>query len=301
MQSGLVFNIQKYSLHDGPGIRTTVFLKGCPLCCSWCHNPEGISPRRELLVVEGRCAVCGECRKACRFAGQIPGEGMLPTRNEPCILCHECVESCPTGARQMAGRQMTVAEVMTEVLKDRLFYEDSSGGLTLSGGEPLMQPAFTKAILEACKKQGVRAAVDTCGFGCTDHLLEFARLADVVLYDLKFMDAALHQEHCGVSNKPILANLLALDALERPLWIRVPVIPGVNDTEANLSGIAQFAAGLRSVRQVNLLPYHPTGAQKFARLGRSYPLESTTAPTAGDMDRARRLFEAKGLVTRIGG
>ena len=301
MPSGLVFNIQKYSLHDGPGIRTTVFLKGCPLCCAWCHNPESISPRRELIVMEGRCAVCGECRSACPFAGQIPGDTVLPTRNEPCTLCASCVEACPTGARQMVGREMTVAAVLDEVLQDRVFYDDSGGGVTFSGGEPLMQPRFVRALLEACRAHGLHTAVDTCGFGGLEHLLDWAPLTSLFLYDLKLMDDARHREFCGVSNAPILANLRRLAEVHYRIWLRVPVIPGVNDSEENFSAVAHFAASLRAIRQVNLLPYHPTGVAKFARLGRDFRLDPTARPSAERMEHAAALFRSFGLDAQVGG
>ena len=301
MPSGLVFNIQKYSLHDGPGIRTTVFLKGCPLCCAWCHNSESISPRRELIVLEGRCTACGECRPACPFAGEIPGEGVLPARNEPCTLCESCVTACPTGARQMVGRSMTVAEVMDEVLQDRVFYEDSGGGVTFSGGEPLMQPAFVRALLEASRAHGLHTAIDTCGFGSPEHLLAWAPLTHLFLYDLKFMDDAQHREFCGASNGPILANLRRLAEVHDGIWLRVPVIPGVNDSDANLAAIARFAVSLRGIRQVSLLPYHPTGVQKFARLGRDHRFPPTAPPSAERMQQATALFRSCGLDVRIGG
>lgn len=300
MQTGLIFNIQRYSLHDGPGIRTTVFLKGCPLCCSWCHNPEGISARRELIVVEGRCAVCGECREACPFGEHIPGEGVLPTRHAECILCSACVEACPTGARQMVGRELSVPELMVEVLKDRIFYEESAGGVTLSGGEPLLQPLFVKALLEACRAHGLHTAVDTCGFGCTEHVLEIARLTDLILYDLKFIEDARHREHCGVSNQSILENLKALDRAQSRLWLRVPVIPGVNDDDANLEGIARLALAHPGVQQVHLLPYHKTGVQKHRRLGGAYALEHVPSPSAAQMEKAAERFRALGLDARVG-
>lgn len=300
MQRGLVFNIQRYSLHDGPGIRTTVFLKGCPLCCAWCHNPEGRSCHRELLVVESRCMVCGECRRTCPFGQSLAGEGVWPTRHDQCTHCGACVEACPTGARQMVGREMTVAEVMAEILKDRIFYEDSAGGATFSGGEPLTQPTFLRELLEACRARGIHTAVDTCGFGCTDHLLAAAQWADLVLYDLKLMDDARHRQHTGVSNQPILENLRALDHIHQNIWLRVPVIPGVNDDLENLEAIARFAAGLHGVRQVTLLPYHQTGVQKYRRLGSGYALDGVQPPSAGQMSRAADAFRSCGLTVQVG-
>lgn len=301
MQRGLVFNIQKYSVHDGPGIRSTVFLKGCPLSCAWCHNPESIAREREIVVVESRCAACGECRKACPFAESLGGGAVLPARNEPCTRCGECVEACPTGARQLVGREMTVAEVMTEVRKDRIFYEESGGGVTLSGGEPLLQAPFVLALLEACRAEGIRTAVDTCGFGCTENLLAIARAADLLLYDLKFMDEARHRAFCGATNRPILENLRALAATSAALWIRVPVIPGVNDDDDNLSALAKFVTALPNVRQVNLLPYHKSGLPKHGRLGHEYDLRAVESPSALRMAELVALFASFGLNARSGG
>lgn len=301
IQSGLVFNIQKYCVHDGPGIRTTVFLKGCPLCCAWCHNPEGVSPERELVVVESRCIVCGECRRACPFAAAIAGAGVLPTRQRSCTLCEACVEACPTGARQVIGREMTVEAVMREAQQDRIFYEDSLGGVTFSGGEPLLQPDFLVALLEACRARGLHTAVDTCGFGCTDHLLSVARLTDLFLFDLKLMDDARHREYCGVPNGPILENLRRLDQVHDNIWLRVPLIPGVNDSHDDLEAIARFSLSIHGVRQVNLLPYHQTGRQKLRRLGQSARLEAAPPPTPEQMEAARQVFQSRGLAARIGG
>ena len=301
MQRGLVFNIQKYSVQDGPGIRTTVFLKGCPLCCAWCHNPEGVSPKREILVVETRCLACGECRRACPFGASVAGDGMLPTRLEPCTLCEACAEACPTGARQVVGRDLSVAEVLREVQQDRVFYEDSCGGVTFSGGEPLSQAEFLLALLDACRTRGLHTAVDTCGFGCTEHLLAAARLTDLFLFDLKFMDEARHREYCGVSNGPILENLRRLDQIHDHIWLRVPLIPGVNDSGENLEAIARFAASIHGVRQVNLLPYHHLGRQKFRRLGQADRLAPVPPPAPGQIAQALQIFRAFGLPTRAGG
>ena len=301
METGLVFNLQKYSVHDGPGIRTTVFLKGCPLCCEWCHNPESISPRREILVLRRRCTACGECRAACPFGASLAGAGPLPPRLEQCTLCAACVDACPTGARQMVGREMTVTEVVTAVLQDRVFYEDSGGGVTISGGEPLSQPHFLLALAQALRAAGLRVALDTTGFGCTEHLLAAAGFSDLVLYDLKAFDETRHRHLTGVSNRGILENLRALDAVHRNLWIRIPVIPGFNDDPADLAQTAAFVAGLRAVTLVNLLPFHRAGLHKYERLGRSHSLDGVESPSTGAMERAADIFRARHLPTRIGG
>ncbi len=298
---GTVFNIQRYAIHDGPGIRTTVFLKGCPLCCQWCHNPESQSARPEFMVVESRCVVCGECRRVCPFARAMPGEGPLPPRVEGCTLCGECVEACPTGARQMLGRRMSVEDVMAQITADAVFYEESGGGVTFSGGEPLSQLGFLRGLLQACRSRGLRTAVDTCGFACTDSLLDVARRTDLILFDLKLMDDARHRAFTGVSNEPILANLKALDCIHKNFWIRVPLIPGINDDPANLEAMARFVASLYGVAQVCVLPYHAVGADKFRRLGRPAPLAPLPAPAPERVQAAVDRFQALGLRVRAGG
>jgi pyruvate formate lyase activating enzyme len=294
MESGLVFNIQKYSVQDGPGIRTTVFLKGCPLCCQWCHN-------REIMFLESRCLACGECRDACPFGETIAGEGPLPARHEQCTLCGACVDACPTGARQMMGRSMTVDEVMDEVVKDRVFYESSGGGVTISGGEPLLQPQFLLALLGALRAAGIHSTLDTTGFGCTDHLLAAANLSDLVLYDLKAFDEDRHRKLTGVSNRSILDNLKALDLVHRNVWIRLPVVPGFNDDGTELERIADFVAGLHSIKLVNLLPFHRSGLHKYERLGQVHGFNGVMAPSVELMERAANLFRNRKLPTKIGG
>lgn len=301
MQTGLVFNLQKYSVQDGPGIRTTVFLKGCPLCCEWCHNPESISPRKEIIVIDQRCNACGECRDACPFGEEIAGGDALPARNEQCTLCAACVDACPTGARQMIGREMTVAEVVEAVLKDRIFYEDSGGGATISGGEPLSQPRFVIALAQALQAVGIHVALDTTGFGCQEHLLSAARSSNLVLYDLKAFDEARHRKLTGVSNRVILENLKALNDVHSNVWIRIPIVPGFNDDAEDLRKIAACAAELRCVTQVSLLPFHRSGLHKYERLGWGHSLDGVETPSAELMERVADIFHARHLTTKIGG
>jgi pyruvate formate lyase activating enzyme len=301
VEHGIISNIQKYSVQDGPGIRTTVFLKGCPLDCWWCHNPEGRSRQPEVMVLETRCVRCGECVKVCPEAEdeELAEVQMLPP--EACHLCGACVAACPTNARQCAGRRMSVDEVMTEILRDRIFYEESGGGVSFSGGEPLVQPAFVGELLDRCRARGLHAVLDTCGFAPTATFLSVAAKADLVLFDLKLMDEARHEQFTGVSNKLILANLQALDAVHQRIWARVPLIPGVNDHPENLEALAQFLRPLKQVRQVNLLPYHQTGLAKFARLGAEYRLRDTAPPSARQMAAAAAVLTAHGLSVKCGG
>lgn len=298
---GLVFNIQKYSLHDGPGIRTTVFLKGCPLRCAWCHNPEGMSAQPEVLVLENRCVGCGLCRQACPLGQEVLGSGPMPTGLAQCRRCGACVAACPTGARQMAGQSSTVGAVLAQVLQDRVFYEESGGGLTVSGGEPLAQPEFLLGLLSAAKAQGLHIALDTCGFGRTEDLLAAAGRSDLVLYDLKLIDEGRHREHTGVSNRLILANLQALNRVGVPLWIRVPLIPGITDDAANLEAIARLVSGLRAVQQINLLPYHRTGLAKWRRVGQPSRLQLLAPPSEAEVARAVQMFAGLGLTVKVGG
>jgi pyruvate formate lyase activating enzyme len=311
MQTGLISHIQKYSLQDGPGIRTTVFLKGCPLKCAWCHNPENISAQPQVIVFKERCVRCGACRKVCpqqnRPSANV-NSNCLPTDTSGetaevtrCLACGACVEACPTGARTLVGHRMRVQEVLEEIMADRIFYDDSQGGVTFSGGEPLAQVEFLRAALAECRHRGVHTAVDTCGLAASESLLSLAPLVDLFLYDLKFMNEARHLEFCGASNRVILENLRALAATGTRIWIRVPVIPGVNDGPDEVGALAVFIASLPAVPQVNLLPYHRIGMHKFERLGLVYRFPELAPPTAEHMETVAARFDAAGLKTQVGG
>ncbi|MFZ1613427.1 MAG: glycyl-radical enzyme activating protein [Holophaga sp.] len=277
---GLVFHLQRFSLQDGPGLRTTVFLKGCPLACAWCHNPESQSAAPELLTLEQRCMHCGSC---------------VETTDA------DSVEGCPTGARQRVGRSMTASELVTEVLRDRIFFEQSGGGVTFSGGEPLLQATFVSGVAAALQANGIHTALDTCGFAPTEALLQVASHMDLVLYDLKLMDEARHREMTGESNGLILTNLRALGAQHPRIWLRVPIIPGINDDAANLAATAQFAVQTPGIQRVDLLPYHATGVAKFGRLGLHYRLEAVAPPSVEQLDAIAQDFRAQGLNVTIGG
>jgi pyruvate formate lyase activating enzyme len=300
MPTGLIFNIQKYSLHDGPGIRTTVFLKGCPLECWWCHNPESHSTQPDLMVFASRCVQCGACRDVCPQRELRPERVLPPLDQAHCLHCGECAAACPTGARQWVGRRLTVAQTLAEILQDRIFYDESGGGVTLSGGEPLLQLLFVKELLAACRAEGIHTALDTCGFARREDLLLIAPLTDLFLYDVKLMDDRLHRQYTGVSNTPILENLQVLSTVHDNIWIRVPIIPGVNDQAANLAATAKFVAALRGVHQVTLLPFHGHGVHKAERLGRSSRLDVRTPPSTEQMETMADYFRAVGLQTGIG-
>lgn len=289
MRSGLVFNIQRFSLQDGPGVRSTVFMKGCPLACAWCHNPESQSPEPEIVRMRHRCMVCGLCTDK--------------ELSEPVSLDLDeaDVEACPTGALQAIGRRMGSAELVETLLRDRIFFDESGGGVTFSGGEPLLQARFVIEAMRLLRAEGVHTALDTCGYAKWADLQEAAGQTDLVLYDVKLMDEDRHKAATGVSNRLILDNLAALSKIHANIWIRVPIIPGINDDEANLEATAEFLAPLAGIRQVDLLPYHPTGEAKFARVGMTYALHGTPSPSIQQLETLAALFVAKGLNTTIGG
>jgi len=290
-----VFDIRRYCIHDGPGIRTTVFLKGCALSCWWCHNPESQSAGPEIVLRDDRCIRCGACVAACPHGAVTWVDGAPRTDRTKCEACGTCAAECHAEAREVAGRTMTVQQVVDAVERDRPFYESSGGGVTLSGGEPLRQPAFAAALLREAKRRGLHTVLDTCGHAPWEHLERLRGDVDLFLYDLKLVDPARHRRYTGAGNTRILANLRELSRLGHRIALRVPVVPGITDDAENIAAICAVATALPHLAAVDLLPYHSIGAGKYRRLGRKYRLLHTDAPTRRRMDEIATTMTAAGL------
>jgi pyruvate formate lyase activating enzyme len=279
--TGMVFNIMRFSIQDGPGIRTTVFLKGCPLECAWCHNPEALSSGPELMLRRDRCIACGDCMDACPHHAITEKEGKYETRPELCTRCGTCAEACVADARELIGREMTVEQVMREIERDAPFYRESGGGVTFSGGEPLLQHRFLLSLLRASAGRGFHTVVDTAGYASPDVLFRVAEFTDLFLYDLKSVNEEIHRRFTGMSGALIRGNLERLASWGKRVVIRMPIVPGVNDSPANLEAAGRFIASLGNVVRIQLLPYHMTGVDKYARLGMPYSLPGVQIPSGG--------------------
>jgi len=298
-EKGLIFSIQRYSTEDGPGIRTTVFMKGCPLRCPWCHNPEGQEFFPQIAFNDSRCIGCKRCVDACaQGAINLAADGPRTDRGK-CQSCGKCAEACPAGARELIGKYMTAEEVSSEVERDMLFYRSSGGGVTVGGGEPTMQPGFLAEFLKKCHERGIHTALDTSGYVAWKTMGEVLRHVDLVLYDMKLMDSAKHALYTGVSNELILENARRIAGRGTPMVMRVPVIPGYTDGEDNIRGIMEFAGGLESVARVDLLPFHRLGEPKYRKLDRSNECEGIQPPPDEHMQKLRRLVESFGLQAKV--
>ncbi len=296
--TGLIFNIQRFSIHDGPGIRTTVFFKGCSLRCFWCHNPEGLRPGMEIQFNPDRCIVCGECVEACPEGAHQIIDGLHRYDRLLCQVCGTCLNTCYTGALEQVGTEYTVEQVLAEVLRDRPFYQESHGGVTLSGGDPLVQHEFSLALLQACKQEELHTAIETaanCRWEILERMLPFV---DLVLMDLKHLDPDKHQKATGVPNTRILENAARLSQTGKPVLFRTPVVPGVNDTPEEISAIARFVHSIspstnghenEGSPRLELLPFHKLAAGKYNSLGLEYPPASLVPPSA---EKMRLLVEA---------
>jgi pyruvate formate lyase activating enzyme len=298
--TGTIFRIARFSVHDGPGIRTTVFLKGCPLRCAWCHSPESQHPAPQLAWHRDRCLQCGACATACDGEAISSQDGAWTTDFRRCRACGACVTGCPSGARELVGREVTSGDLLDAIERDALFYEESGGGATFSGGEPLMQPAFLEALLRGCRERGVRTAVDTCGLVDPDTFARFVPQADLFLFDVKARDEARHREITGGSSASILENLQALARARRPVRIRVPLVPGLTDDERNLSGIGSLLRDL-ALKDVDVLPYHRAGLAKYERLGLEPPPAGLQPPDEAQVTVAVATLRGYGLRVQVGG
>lgn len=300
-QTGEIFDIKKYAIHDGPGIRTTVFFKGCPLSCWWCHNPESLSSATHRLYRRERCIGCQECLSACESGAIQVSEGRLQWSPDDCRYCRDCALACPAEAVEFIGRTMTVDQVVAEIARDTLFYDQSAGGVTISGGEPLMQPLFLIQLLDACGEQGLHRTVDTSGHADTQSLLEAASRTDLFLYDLKHMDPEKHFRYTGVSNDKILANLKQLSHQGARIVIRLPVVPGINADDENINRTGALAASLDGVIGINILPYHCAADAKYKNLGLENNARDVQPPSEDVIAAVARHLESFNLVVKIGG
>jgi pyruvate formate lyase activating enzyme len=288
-----IFNVQRFSIEDGPGIRTTVFMKGCPLRCTWCHNPEGLLKRRQLMWFDVRCIGARDCLEACPLGAlELTPSGMNIDR-ERCDGCGICQDACPARAIEVVGRDVTAREVFEEVARDEAFYRNSGGGLTVSGGEPTMQPAFVEELMVLCRGAGIPTALDTCGY-CSQEVLErLLGSSDMALLDLKLMEDGAHREMTGVELAPVLESARTITRSGKPLWVRTPIIPGCTDTDENVAAIADFIAGeLSTVERWDLLAFNNTCGSKYLRLGMTWVLEGGPLMTKSRMEELAAVAES---------
>ncbi|MFH0849664.1 MAG: glycyl-radical enzyme activating protein [Candidatus Bathyarchaeota archaeon] len=290
-EQGIVFDVKHFAIHDGPGIRTTVFLKGCPLRCLWCHSPESQSLTPEIMVYPERCTGCEACIEACPLGAlETPGD----PKPEGCTHCGACAEACYSGARVLLGASLTVEEAMISVRKDRRLHAASGGGVTVSGGEPTHQPGFTYALLRALKEEGYHTALDTCGHAPWETLERMMPLTDLFLYDLKHVDPDVHRRLTGMDNDLILSNLRRLSDVDACIVVRVPLIPSLNDSEEHLESLAGLLRDL-NVDAVEILPYHRLGVPKYESLGRRYALPDLEPHSEAHLLRVQERLRASGL------
>lgn len=297
--TGIVFNIQRYSIDDGPGIRTTVFLKGCPLSCVWCSNPESQNTEPELMHRDSLCKRCYRCVATCPLGAVTVGPDGIVIDRDVCDACGECVETCPHGAMRIAGEEMTVEQVFDVVRRDADFYRDSGGGVTISGGEALLQPDFTLALLKRFREAGFHTCLDTAGAGDLEDLRRIIPYVDLFYFDIKHLDPEMHRAMTGGSNTKILRNFEEVAASGVPLVVRVPVVPGFNDNISDIAAIAELVAVVAPHADVHLLPYHRYGQQKYAMLGLDYELATAETPSEEFLKEACQIVESRLLPCKV--
>lgn len=306
--TGLIFNIQRFSIHDGPGIRTTVFFKGCSLRCFWCHNPEGRHARPEIQFFPERCIGCGECLDHCPNQAHTLKDGFHLYFREICTNCGTCTDTCYSNALELTGKSMTVDQVMEEILRDRMFYETSKGGVTLSGGEPVLQSKFAREILKRCKQEDLHTAIETCGNYHWQELEPLLPFTDLIMMDLKLIDPIKHKTACGDSNEKILANARRLALTNKPILFRTPIVPTVNDTFEDVGAIVKFVRNLVELRvkhdngknkrleiQFELLPFHRLASDKYRSLGMEYRAYNLEPPSKERMQELAKIADIEGV------
>lgn len=295
-----IFDIQRFSVHDGPGIRTNVFLKGCPLDCRWCCNPESQKAYPEQLFNGALCIGCNRCVTACTYGAVTIEQGAMRFHRDLCIDCGDCIETCYAEARTMKGRTYSVDEIVDEILKDTVFYENSGGGVTFSGGEPMLHVDFLEEVMAQCKARGIHIAVETCGYAPKENFLRLVKYVDLFLFDIKHFNSHIHKEFTGVGNEKILENCKAIRAVGAQVITRVPVIPTFNMNVETLSNIASFAVSI-GIKEMNLLPYHRFAANKYDMLGRDYWHPGVERVEIEEVEVLRDAIAREGIKIAVGG
>jgi len=300
--AGIIFNVQRFSVHDGPGIRTTIFFKGCPLNCLWCDNPEGQKATPEMIFWNERCIHCETCIRICPY-NAIKTAGRRPKMivKDRCTVCGRCLDTCYSRALEQIGKHVTVDEALEEIERDRIFFEAGGGGVTASGGEPTVQPEFLSELFRRCKKRQIHTALETCGYTEWGILEKVLKYTDLVLYDIKDMDPVKHKKFAGVQNDLILKNAKRISSKLVPMVVRIPIIPGYNDREDNIEATSRFISELRGVREVNLLPYHRFGEAKYKRLHLKYTLKGLKPPREEHLQSIKEKIGSIGIEVKIGG
>lgn len=298
--AGILFDIQRFALNDGPGIRTTVFLKGCPLRCVWCHNPESQIIEKQLGFLEDKCVLCGKCIMVCPEQVHKIHENRHTVNFDACTACGLCVDGCPAGALRMYGYQQEIEEIIAIVRNDKPYYDESGGGVTLSGGEPLFQFDFAMEILRAVKQEGIQTCVDTTGFVSRERLLSIIPLTDIFLFDYKITDPVNHLKYTGVPIEPILDSLRTIEGQGGKVILRCPIIPDINFNDAHLSAISMLAKLYHAIVQVDLLPYHTTGNSKYHRIGNQLPFTSQNLESSRLILWQKRIQDLSGKVVTVG-
>ncbi|HEA64777.1 MAG TPA: glycyl-radical enzyme activating protein [Candidatus Aminicenantes bacterium] len=302
MARGIIFDIKRYAIHDGPGIRTTVFLKGCSLRCQWCHNPEGIKSKPEISLRSTRCAKeCSECVSVCPQDAISKDGNFIEIDQDKCDLCGVCDDVCVYEALEIVGREVTVEEVMDEIEKDGIFFDESGGGITFSGGEPLMQIDFLETLLKEIKKKNIHVTLDTSGYVSFEDLERVSPNVDLFLYDIKIMDKEKHEKYTGVSNKLILENLRKLSEIGKPVAVRIPLVSGINDDDQNIQMLAEYLHGLKNIKQINLLAYHRGGCEKYKRLRKEKIAKTFSPPSDERIEEIKKILTRSGFSVKKGG